>query len=289
MSVNVKQENLLERKAIPEEYKWKLEDIYSSAKEWEEDLKKVEALAKEFASYQNRIGESAETLYRVLGLRDNIGRLVEKIFVFARMKRDEDNTNPQNQAMADRAQALAVRVGTMTSFFLPELIALPQAKLGEYIREESGLKIYQHFLADLARKKRHILSPEEERILALSGEIANSGEHIFTMLNNADLRFPKIRDEEGTEIELTHGRYSRFLESKDQKVRKEAFLSLHRTYHNYSNTLAASLNAGIKSNIFYSQSRWYPSALEAALDDDNIQVKVYENLIKSIREHLPIS
>ncbi len=288
MSVNVKQENLLERKAIPEEYKWKLEDIYPTAKEWEEDLKKVEALAKEFASYQNRIGESAETLYRVLGLRDNIGRLVEKIFVFARMKRDEDNTNPQNQAMADRAQALAVRVGTMTSFFLPELIALPQAKLGEYIREESGLKIYQHFLADLARKKRHILSPEEERILALSGEIANSGEHIFTMLNNADLRFPKIRDEEGTEIELTHGRYSRFLESKDQKVRKEAFLSLHRTYHNYSNTLAASLNAGIKSNIFYSQSRWYPSALEAALDDDNIQVKVYENLIKSIREHLPI-
>ena len=173
MSVNVKQENLLERKAIPEEYKWKLEDIYPTAKEWEEDFKKVETLAKEFVSYKNKIGESAETLYRVLGLRDTIGRLVEKIFVYARMKRDEDNTNYQSQAMADRAQALAVRVGTMASFFLPEFTALPQSKLEEYIKAESGLKIYQHFFADLARKKKHILSTEEERILALSGEIKN--------------------------------------------------------------------------------------------------------------------
>jgi oligoendopeptidase F len=286
--VNVKQDHLLRREEVSEEYKWKLEDIYSSAKEWEEDFKKVETLAKEFVSYKNKIGESAETLYRVLGLRDTIGRLVEKIFVYARMKRDEDNTNHQSQAMADRAQALAVRVGTMASFFLPEFTALPQSKLEEYIKAESGLKIYQHFFADLARKKKHILSTEEERILALSGEITSSGEHIFTMLNNADLRFPKIRDEEGQEIELTHGRYSRFLESKDREVRKEAFLSLHRTYHNYNNTLAASLNAGIISNIFYSQARRYPSALEAALDDDNIQVKVYENLIKTIRDHLPI-
>ncbi|HBK69880.1 MAG TPA: oligoendopeptidase F, partial [Firmicutes bacterium] len=134
----------------------------------------------------------------------------------------------------------------------------------------------------------HILSPEEERILALSGEISDSGQNIFTMLNNADLRFPIIHDEQGQEVELTHGRYLRFLESKEQKVRKDAFLALHQTYHNYRNTLAASLNAGIKSNIFYARARHYSSAIEAALDDDNIQEEVYENLVTEVRKYLPV-
>ena len=281
------QGNLPNRAEIPAEYRWKLEDLYSTVEEWEQDLKTVEELAAEFAGYQGQIGASAATFRTVLILRDRLSRLMDKTYVYAKMHRDEDNANPHGQAMVERAQALLTRVGAISSFFLPELMAVPQTKLDAYLQAEPELKQYRHFLEDLARRKRHILSPDEERILALSGEVAGSGENIFTMLNNADLEFPAVRDEEGREVPLTHGRYLRFLESKEREVRKEAFLALHRTYHQYRNTLTAALNAGVKSNIFYARARRYPSALTASLDDDNIKEEVYNNLIGGIHEALP--
>ncbi|HHW12270.1 MAG TPA: oligoendopeptidase F [Firmicutes bacterium] len=275
------------RAEIPAEYRWKLEDLYPSAEEWEQDLKTVETLAAEFAGYQGRIGESSATLRAALALRDRLGRLMDKTFVYAKMHRDEDNTNPHGQAMVERAQALLTRVGEMTAFFLPELMAVPQTALDAYLQAEPVLAQYRHFLADLIRRKQHILSPEEERILALSSELAGSGENIFTMLNNADLEFPAVHDEEGREVPLTHGRYLRFLESKERTVRQEAFLALHRTYHRYRNTLAAALNAGVKSNVFYARARRYPSALVASLDDDNIKEDVYNSLIDGVHAALP--
>lgn len=278
---------LPERTEIPAEYRWRLEDLYPTAEEWEQDLKTVETLAAEFAGYQGRIGASAATLRTVLTLRDRLGRLMDKTYVYAKMRRDEDNTNPRGQAMVERAQALLTRVGAETAFFLPELMAVPQTTLDAFLQAEPALEQYRHFLADLARRKQHILSPDEERILALSSEIAGSGENIFTMLNNADLEFPAIRDEEGQEVPLTHGRYLRFLESKARAVRKDAFLALHRTYHRYRNTLAAALNAGVKSNVFYARARRYPSALVASLDDDNIKTEVYDNLIAGVHAALP--
>jgi len=282
------EKTLPRREEIPVAYRWRLEDIYASLEEWEADRQRVEELIREFESYQNKVGESAQTLLRALQTRDQLGRILDKMLVYTRMKRDEDNTNSQSQALADRAQAIAVQVQTKASYFLPEVMAIPQAKLEGYFREEPGLETYRHFFDDLFRRKEHILSPAEERILALSGEIGDSGQNIFTMLNNADLRFPVIHDEEGNEVELTHGRYLRFLESRKQAVRKEAFLGIHQTYQRYRNTLAAALNAGVKSNVFYTRARRYPSALEAALDDDHIQVKVYENLIAVVRDHLPL-
>ncbi|HBT16803.1 MAG TPA: oligoendopeptidase F [Firmicutes bacterium] len=282
------QHTLPKREELPREYRWNLEHLYSSLQDWEEDLKTVEKLVQEFESYQGKVNESAATLLTVLTIKDNLGRLIDKVFVYARMKRDENNADSLSQAMTERAQSLAVRVGARISFFLPEVMTIPQSRLKEYFLEEPDLELYRHFFTDITRRKQHILSPEEERILALSGEISDSGQNIFTMLNNADLRFPIIHDEQGQEVELTHGRYLRFLESKEQKVRKDAFLALHQTYHNYRNTLAASLNAGIKSNIFYARARHYSSAIEAALDDDNIQEEVYENLVTEVRKYLPV-
>ncbi|NLM36534.1 MAG: oligoendopeptidase F [Firmicutes bacterium] len=276
------------RAEIPIEYRWRLEDLYPSVAEWEQDLKNIETLAVEFAGYQGRIGSSPATLRTVLELRDRLGRLMDKAFVYAKMSRDEDNTNPQGQAMVERMQALLARVGAMTAFFLPELMAIPQAELDAALQAEPALAQYRHFLEDLARRRQHILSPAEERLLALSSEIAGSGENIFTMLNNADLEFPAVHDEEGRAVPLTHGRYLRFLESKERAVRQEAFLALHRTYHRYRNTLAAALNAGVKSNIFYARARHYPSALTASLDDDNIKEEVYHSLIDGIHAALPV-
>lgn len=275
------------REEIPEEYRWRLEDLYQAPREWEEDFQKADELSIKIKSYKGRVGESPAKLLEVLNLHAELSRLTDKIFVYARMKRDEDNTNNESQARADRAQALTARVSTAASFLLPELLAIPGETLETYIRKEPGLALYKHYFADLLRKKKHILSPAEERILALSGEVTQAGEDIFTMFNHADLRFPVITDEDGEEVELTHGRYHRFLESRDRRVRKEAFQGLHRTYHKYRNTLTATLNAGVKRNIFHARARGYNSAIEAALDVDNIPVAVYDNLIAGIRSHLP--
>jgi oligoendopeptidase F len=212
---------------------------------------------------------------------------MDKTFVYAKMKRDQDNTDSQSQALVQRAQALAVRVGALASFFLPELMTIPHRKWEGFLQEEPGLEMYRHFLTDLIRRKQHILSPAEEKILALSGEISDSGANIFSMFTDADLAFPPVHDETGQEVELTHGRYLGFLQSKERSVRKEAFLTLHKTYHRYRNTLAAALNAGVKSNIFQARARRYPSALMASLDDDNIKTEVYENLIRGVHEALP--
>ncbi len=283
-----KQGALVQRAEIPAAYRWKLEDLYNSPEAWEEDLQTVERLATEFTAYQGKIGTSAVTFRQILELWDRMGRLKDKTFVYAKMKRDEDNTDSRSQALVERAQALMTRVGAMTSFFLPELMTIPQDRWEEFFRMEPELNRYRHFLEDLVRRKQHILSPEEERILALSGEIADSGENIFSMLDNADLEFPLVHDEDGREVALSHGRYLRFLESKNRAVRQEAFLALHQTYHRYRNTLAAALNAGVKSNIFYARARRYPSALTAALDDDCIKEDVYNNLIDGVHAALPL-
>lgn len=276
------------RREIPEKYRWRLEDLYQSPAAWETDLKRVDDLLQRVPGYQGRIGEKPAVLLEVLKLEEQISRLTEKIFVYARMKRDEDNTDSESQARADRAQALAARVGTVTSFILPELMALPEETLLSYPEQEPELAIYRHYFADLLRKKKHILSPEEERIMALGSEVTQAGEDVFSMLNHADLKFPRISNEEGEEVELTHGRYLRFIESRDRRVRREAFTALHQTYRKYRNTLTATLNAGVKRNVFYTRARHYNSALEAALDGDNIPVAVYDNLLTTVRESLPI-
>jgi len=276
------------RGEIPEQYRWRLEDLYQSPAAWEADLQKATGLLEKIPAYQGRISESPAVLVEVLKLDEQISRLTEKLFVYARMKRDEDNKDGESQARADRAQALAARAGAVTSFIIPELMSLPEETLLSYPEQDPELAVYRHFFADLLRKKKHILSPEEERILALGSEVTQAGEDVFSMLNHADLKFPRIKNEAGEEVELTHGRYLRLIESRDRRVRREAFTALHQTYRKYRNTLTATLNAGIKRNVFYTRARHYNSALEAALDGDNIPVAVYDSLLTTVRESLPI-
>ena len=283
-----KTKTLPHRREIPVESRWRLEDLYHSTADWEGELKKVHELCEQIPDYKGRLGEGAGVLKELLRLEERISRLTERIFVYARMKRDEDNGNDQSQEMADRAQALAARVGTVTSFILPELMALPEKTIDSYLEADTELSVYRHYFDDLIRKKKHILSPEEERILALGSEVTQAGEDVFSLFNHADLKFPLIKDAEGEEVELTHGRYLGFIESRDRRVRKEAFTGLHQTYRKFRNTLTATLNAGVKRDIFYTRVRRYSSALEAALDGDNIPTQVYDTLIATVRENLPI-
>ncbi|MFZ5652346.1 MAG: oligoendopeptidase F [Bacillota bacterium] len=277
---------LPKRDEIPEKFRWKLEDIYSGDDLWEQDFKLVREMMGGMDSYRGRLGESAGVLLEALGLQDRIQELIEKVYTYARMRKDEDNANNTYQALTDRAEALNTRAMTALSFIVPEILSLPAETLERFINENPDLQLYRFAIEELVRQKPHTLSPAEEKIIALAGDVAAAPAGIFRMLNNADISFPPIADEEGKEVEVTHGRYARLLESRDRRVRRDAFTSIYSSYRKLKNTMASTLNSSVKKDIFYASARNYPSALEASLFADNIPVEVYDNLIKTVRENL---
>ncbi|MBE3584059.1 MAG: oligoendopeptidase F [Limnochordaceae bacterium] len=278
-----------DRSQIPAEDKWRLEDIYPSIDAWEKDFAQVQQTLPRFRTFQGHLAEAdGATLLSCLTLRDQVEETFERLFTFARMRRDEDNTNPTYQALAERAEGLGVQLGEATSFIVPEILTIPEDELRRFGQTQPGLAVYTHFLDELLRQKAHTLSTPEERLLALAGELIQAPDQIFTMLNDADLRFPSIVDEQGRSVELTKGRYIRFLESQERRVRKDAFQALYATYGALKNSWAAVLGAQVKRDIFIARARRYPNALTASLDDDNVPVEVYDNLIETVHQKLPL-
>jgi len=280
------QKKLPKRESIPQEYKWKLEDIYPSYEAWEKDFIWVKDSLPRLADYKGKLGQSAQNL--INGLNDYAKAMekVEKLYVYAHMKKDEDNTVPESQALMDKAQALMVEYESVVSFLVPEILEIPAETLNAYLNSYEELKPFDHFIEDLIRQKEHVLTAREEEILAMAGEIAAAPEQIFSMINNADIRFPIIRDENGEEVELTKGRYIQFMESRDRRVRKDAFTALYETYGKQKNTIAATLNYNIKKDLFFSKMRKYSSSLEASLDRDNVPLSVYDNLLTAVENNL---
>jgi oligoendopeptidase F len=281
-----KDKSLPKREDIDPKYKWKLEDIYDSLDKWEEDFKKVRLLKERIVGFAGKLGTSVGNLLDCLKLSDELFSLNDKLFVYARMKRDEDNANAIYQELTDRAMALTTEVFAAASFIVPEIISIPEETLNSFINNNKELQIYRYFINENLRQKKHILSQREEEILALSAEVGNAASDIFTMFNNADIKFPYIKDENGEEVELTKGRYIKFLESRDRRVRKDAFHALYSTYEKQKNTLASMLNCNVKTNRFYSIVRKYGSSLEASLDSDNISTDVYDKLIDTVNKNL---
>lgn len=277
---------LLTRDEVPKEFRWRLEDMYPSIDEWEKDYRWVKDNLPNLEEYKGRLGDSADNLLQGLDLDVSLMQKVDKLFSFARMQKDQDNGNTHSQGLVDRAQGILVEYDGATSFLVPEILNIPEEKLNEYMDSLKELEPYRHFLGDIMRKKEHILSDKEERILAMAGEIAAAPDLIFSMLNDADMQFPYITDEEGQEVELTHGRYIKFMESKDREVRKQAFKALYKTYGKQKNTIAATYSSSVKKDIFFSKMRNYPSTLENALYDDNVSVSVYDNLIKAVEDNM---
>lgn len=281
-----KKGNRLTRQDVPVEYRWRLEDIYPCDEQWEKDFKNVRELLVEMAVYRDRLVESGTTLLEALRLEDRIQELGEKLFAYARMRRDENNTNPVYQAMSDRAENLSVQIDTELSFMDPDILTLTVETLDHLREEEKGLELYSFFLENLLRQKPHVLSTWEEKIIARSGDIMQAPTNIFRMLNDADLTFPPVLDEENNEVEVTHGRYTQLMESKDRRLRRDTFNSLYSSYGKMINTLAATYSSSVKKDVFYSGVRKYPSALANALFDDNVKVEVYDNLIGCVRSNL---
>lgn len=275
-----------DREDIPVEYTWDLQSMYVDEREWEKDLKAVVEKAEEYLGYKDRIGESSKTLLNALKDRDELYRIVSKVYSYASMKLDEDTRIGDSQALADRALGAYVQVKEKTSFVIPEILQIDEETLKTYYEEEEELNLYRQHLDDILRQKPHVLSAREENLLAQMGEIANAPQQIYSMLNNADMKFPTIEDEDGNEVEITQGNFIPLMESKDRRVRKAVFEGLYHTYESFKNTYAQILNGNIKKNILNAKVRNYNSSMEASLDRNNIPVSVYENLIKSVHDNL---
>lgn len=269
-------------------YHWRLEDIFASEEAWEERFKQIEPVLTTLVAYRGRVAESAETLLEVLRTQDKLGELLEPVVVYAKMRLDEDNRDTLRQQRFDRALALATRIESETAFILPEILAVPTDTVARYLQEVPDLRLYERYLNVLLRRKAHILSADEERILALAGEVAESPDRIFSMLNDADLTFPDVTDSQGQSHPLTKGSYTHLLESSDRTLRQHAFETLYATYDRLRNTLGATLGAEVRKNLFFSRARHYPTARQAALDANEIPESVYEHLVTAVRAHLDL-
>jgi len=274
-----------DREQLAEQHKWRLADIYATDEKWEEDFRSIQQQYPDLAGFQGKLGESWQKLLECLKLREKIGETLERLYVYAHMRKDEDNNQVKYQAMADRVVGLSVKIQSITAYIVPEILELPEGLLQLWMNQ-AEMALYQHFLEDMVRLRPHTLSAKEEELVAQVGELANAPKTVYRMLVNADLKFPVIKDEKGEGIEVSEAKYTHLLRSRDRRVRQDAFSSLLGTYKDKRNTLAGLLSTSIKKDIFYSRARKYPSALEAELKGDHIPLEVYSNLIKTVRENL---
>lgn len=279
---------LKKRDQIDQKYKWNIEDMFPDESLVEAKMAKIMEMTEKFKEYEGHVTESAETLLQALKDNDEIWQKAEKIYVYARMRRDEDNSRSQYQAMADKCNYIMAMVSAAESFFVPEILAAPEETILSYIEENEELKVYEFYLNDILREKAHILSPAEENILAQLSEIAGSTNDIFTMLNNADIKFGKIIDEDGDEVELTHGNYITFMESHDRNVRKQAYEAMYAAYKALINTVGTTYSYNTKTDVISARIRHYESARAASLSSDCIPGEVYDNLIAVVNEYLPV-
>lgn len=274
-----------QRSEIAQQDKWRIEDIYATDEAWEADYNECIRRAQEKCAYQGRLAESALILYQALKESDEADLLVEHVYVYAFMKYYEDTANAVYQEMSGRAQAAVTKLSEKYAFLTPEILAIDEKKMQEYLNSDT-LALYRHALEDILVKKDHALSEKEERLLAMAGQVTASPNEIFSKFNNADVKFGTILDEDGNEVELTNGRYSVFMESNNRSVRENAFKALYCQYGNYKNTLAATYYANVKQACFYAKARKYDSTLQMYLSGSFIPEKVYHNLIETVHKNL---
>ncbi|WP_102271809.1 oligoendopeptidase F [Cytobacillus massiliigabonensis] len=274
------------RSEISVEDTWRLEDIFASDEAWDKEYKEVEALVPEASQYQGKLGESAEQLYKALQYQDHLLERLSKLYTYAHMRYDQDTTNSFYQGMDDRIKGLYSQAASSLAYIVPELLAVDEGKIDAFLEEKEELKVYKHSLEEINLQRPHVLSAEAESLLAQASEVFSASSNTFGMLNNADLEFPSITDENGEEVEITHGRYIRFLESDDQRVRHDAFKAVYDTYGKFRNTFASTLSGNVKTNNFNAKVRNYDSARHAALAANNIPESVYDNLVKTVNDNL---
>lgn len=277
------------RNEIPEALTWDLTTIFSTDQKWETELEKVKKeLSLVETNDKGHLLDSAETLLTITKNMLSISQKVEKLYVYASMKNDQDTREAKYQEYQSKATALYVNFGESYAFYEPEFLKITKETYEQWLEILQELKNYDHMFERLFAKKEHILSQKEEKILAAAGEIFESPSETFEIFDNADVKFPFVKNELGEKIQLTHGNYSSLMESKNREVRKAAYEALYSNYEQYQHTYAKTLQTNVKVHNFNAQIRAYDSARQAALMSNFVPEKVYDVLIEGIHQHLPL-
>lgn len=275
----------MERSTIENKFKWTIDEMYPNEESIEKDIQKVKELIEEVKRYKGILADSEENIFKALNISEEASRILQNLYVYTHMKSHEDTRINKNQSNATKIDMLSTELSMATSYMVPEIIAMDNEKLENYLKTER-LSHYKKYVDDILRLKPHTLNEREEELLASVADLSGVPENVYDMLSFADLKFPEIEDENGEKVRVTHSNFSLFLKSKDARVRKDAFEAMYGIYGQYKNTFASTLYGGIKSEIFYAKTRKYESALQGSLFQDNVSVNVYNNLIDAVHENL---
>ena len=274
------------RDKIEDKYKWDLTHIYKNDEEWEKEFKWIESDISGYERFKGVLSKSSDNLLKCFQFDDAIGMKLEKLYLYAMLSKDSDMRVTKYQAIEERIKSLHSKAAAAGSFIRPELLQIPDKTLLQMVKSNKELNLYRHTINDLLRTKTHTLSKEQEQLLALSSEITQTPYNTYSMFTNADIKFPKISDDSGKDIEISHARYYASMYSKDREFRQRAFENYYKPFLQYANTFSSLFNGNLKTNIFNSVARKYKSALEAALDKFNIPVSVYKNVIDTANNNL---
>ena len=279
---------VLQRNEINEKDTWDLSTIFETDQKWEEELALLTEDTKEAASFEGHLLDSAESLLNITERYLDLSRRLEKLYVYAHMKNDQDTRVAKYQEYYAKAMTLYSQLDQVFSFYEPEFMAITEEQYQNFLAEEPKLQPYKHFFDKLLQNKEHVLSQREEELLAGAGEIFGAASETFAILDNADIVFPFVKDEDGNEVQLSHGVYMRLVESKNREVRRGAYEALYSTYEQYQHTYAKTLQTNVKVQNYRAKVRNYKSAREAALAANFVPESVYDNLVSAVRKHLPL-
>lgn len=278
---------IVTREEIRQEDKWAIEDLFKNVEDWKKEYSLVKDLCEKLQAYKGRLSESASVLVEYFNLLFKAEHLFERVYVYANQKYHENTADAIYQNLADQANGLEVSLKSASAFCTPEILSIPEETITQFLDSNEELQLYRRILEEITRKKAHILSASEEALLADAGEVLGAPSNIYSMFNNADIKFPEIIGEDGEKVPVTHGRYVTYMESKDRRVRKEAFESVYSTYRSMKNTAAALFASNVKASMFAAKAKKYDNTLAMYLNDTDVPVEVYKNLIDTIHANLP--
>ncbi|MCR5773266.1 MAG: oligoendopeptidase F [Butyrivibrio sp.] len=282
----MEEKKILKREEVPVEYTWNLEDLYKTPADWDKDFENATKLVKEIESFQGHVGESADKLLAWYKKSDEAELLLSALYSYASLSADQDLSNNENQARKGKAVGLLVSISSASAFADTEIMAIEDDKLENFFKENEELTVYRLAIDRVRKKKEHMLSAAEEKLLAASGEMSEGPSNIGSIFRNADLKFPKVKDSKGAEHDLTQGTYISYMESSDREFRKNAFKTFYDTWKSHETLSATIFDAHYKQQTFYANARKYNNNLEAALDHTEVPVSVYHNLIDTVHKHM---
>lgn len=277
-----------ERSAIPNEAKWDLEAIYENFDEWRKTFEDVKNRIGKLKNYSGKLGEGSKTLLNFIKDDEAVSLDLNKLYAYANMKSHEDLRESKPMELAGLAEKLLVEYSSAVSFFEPEILALPESYINDCIKNEKELIRYGFFFTKLLRERKHILSAEFEKFLAEASELSTTPENAFTLLTDADMKFPDITDENGNKAELTEERWYRYSRSKNRNVRKDAFTGIYGTYSKFQNSIGALYYGSVKGDVFFSKARKYKNSLDKALFGENVPEDVYNHVVETEKKYSPL-